>query len=42
MTYLELDRYADARASLEAYAELVPSGLVEVRPFLDELDDLGY
>jgi rhomboid protease GluP len=42
MTYLELERYADARASLEAYAELTPSGPVEVRPYLDELESLGY
>jgi rhomboid protease GluP len=42
MTFLELERYADARASLEAYAELTPSGPVEVRPYLDELESLGY
>jgi rhomboid protease GluP len=42
MTYLELGRYADARSSLEAYAEIVPSGREEVRPYLEELDGLGY
>ena len=42
MIYLEMNRYADARASLEAYAELTPAGQVEVRPYLDELESLGY
>jgi tetratricopeptide (TPR) repeat protein len=42
MIYLEVGRYADARASLEAYAELTPAGPVEVRPYLDELESLGY
>ena len=30
MTYLELEQYADARTSLEAYAELTPAGPAEV------------
>lgn len=42
MIYLELQRYADARASLEAYAELTPTGAVEVQPYLDKLENLGY
>jgi len=42
MTYLDLGRYAEARASLEAYEELTPAGPVEVKPYLDELDSLGY
>jgi rhomboid protease GluP len=40
--YLELDRYADARTSFEAYAELAPTGAAKVQPYLDELDRLGY
>ena len=42
MTYLDLGRYAEARASLEAYEELTPAGSVEVKPYLDELESLGY
>lgn len=42
MTYLDLERYAEARASLEAYEELTPAGPVEVKPYLDELESLGY
>ncbi len=42
MIYLEVGRYADARASLEVYAELTPAGPVEVKPFLDELESQGY
>ncbi len=42
LTYLEVGRYADARASFEAYAELTPGGSSEVQPYLDELDRLGY
>jgi rhomboid protease GluP len=42
LTYLEVERYADARASFEAYAELTPAGPVEVQPYLDELERLGY
>jgi len=42
MTYLELERYADARAALEAYAELTLAGPAEVQPYLDELERLGY
>jgi rhomboid protease GluP len=42
MTYLDLERYAEARASLEAYEELTPAGPVEVKPYLDQLESLGY
>ena len=42
MTYLDLERYAKARAALEAYEELTPAGPVEVKPYLDELESLGY
>jgi rhomboid protease GluP len=42
LTYLEVERYAGARASFEAYAELTPAGPVEVQPYLDELERLGY
>ncbi len=42
LTYLELGRYVDARSSFESYAELTPGGSVEVQPYLDELDRLGY
>jgi rhomboid protease GluP len=42
LTYLEVGRYADARASFEAYAALTPGGGIEVQPYLDELDRLGY
>jgi len=42
LTYLEVGRYADARASFEAYAELTPGGSIEVQPYLDEMDRLGY
>ena len=42
MIYLEMGRYADARASLEAYADLTPAGPVQVRSYLDDLESLGY
>ena len=42
MTYLEVERYADARVSFEAYAELTPAGSVEVQPYIDELESMGY
>ena len=42
MTYLDLGRYAEARTALEAYRELTPAGPVEVKPYLDELESLGY
>jgi len=42
MTYLDLARYAEARTALEAYRELTPAGPVEVKPYLDELENLGY
>jgi tetratricopeptide (TPR) repeat protein len=42
MTYLDLERYAEARTALEAYRELTPAGPVEVKPYLDELESLGY
>jgi rhomboid protease GluP len=42
MTYFDLGRYPEARASLAAYEELTPAGPVEVKPYLDELESLGY
>jgi rhomboid protease GluP len=42
ITNLDLARYAEARSQFEAYAELVPGGLVEAKPYLDELGRLGY
>jgi rhomboid protease GluP len=42
MTYFDLERYAEARTLLETYAELTPAGPVEVKPYLDELESLGY
>ena len=42
MTYFDLARYAEARTALEAYRELTPAGPVEVKPYLDELESLGY
>jgi rhomboid protease GluP len=42
ITYLDLERYAEARLAFETYAELTPAGPVEVKPYLDELDSLGY
>jgi rhomboid protease GluP len=42
MTYFDLGRYAEARTALEAYRELTPAGPVEVKPYLDELESLGY
>jgi rhomboid protease GluP len=42
ITYLEVGRYTDARASFEAYATLAPDGPAEIQPYLDELEGLGY
>ena len=42
LTYLELGRYAQARSAFEDYRELTPAGPVEVQPYLDELESLGY
>ena len=42
MTYFDLGRYAEARTALETYRELTPAGPVEVKPYLDELESLGY
>ncbi len=42
LTYFELERYPQARAQFEAYQEVHPAGAVEARPYLDELNSLGY
>ena len=42
MTYRDLKRYAQARTAFEAFRELTPAGPVEVKPYLDELERLGY
>ncbi len=40
ITCIELARYADAQAHLEAYLQLNPDKAAEVRPYLDELKRL--
>jgi rhomboid protease GluP len=42
LTYLQLRRYAEARAQFEAYLSLNPNEAAEVQPYLDELVRLGY
>lgn len=42
ITNLDLGRYAQARSQFESYAELEPSGIVQAKPYLDELSHLGY
>jgi tetratricopeptide (TPR) repeat protein len=42
ITYLDLARYAEARDQFERYVEVYPAGLVETKPYLDELTRLGY
>lgn len=42
ITYLDLERYAEARTLFEAYEELNPAETLQVRPYLDELEQLGY
>ncbi len=42
ITYLDLDRYAEARPLFERYQELNPAETLQVRPYLDELERLGY
>jgi rhomboid protease GluP len=42
ITYLDLGRYAEARDHFERYVEIYPAGLVETKPYLDELTRLGY
>ena len=42
MAYFDLGRYVEARAALETYRELTPDGPVEVKPYLDKLESLGY
>ncbi len=38
LTYLQLDRYADARTHLETYLQLKPGAADEVEPYLAEID----
>ncbi|MFN2290888.1 MAG: rhomboid family intramembrane serine protease [Anaerolineae bacterium] len=40
LTYLQLERYADARQHFEDYLALNPDARAEVQPYLDELDRL--
>jgi rhomboid protease GluP len=42
ITYLDLERYAEARPLFETYQELNPAETLQVRPYLDELEQLGY
>ena len=42
LTYLDLERYAEARPLFEKYQELNPAEILQVRPYLDELEQLGY
>jgi rhomboid protease GluP len=42
ITYLDLGRYAEARPLFETYQELNPAETLQVRPYLDELERLGY
>jgi rhomboid protease GluP len=37
LTYLDLERYADARTHFEAYLQLNPDAGTEVQPYLDEI-----
>jgi rhomboid protease GluP len=40
ITYLELERFEEALAHFEYYVELNPAGVLEARPYLDELRSL--
>jgi rhomboid protease GluP len=40
LTYLQLNRYAEARTHFERYLELKPDAVEEVQPYLDELNRL--
>jgi rhomboid protease GluP len=40
LTYLQVDRYAEARAQFEAYLQLRPDAASDVQPYLDELQHL--
>ncbi|MCL7453964.1 MAG: rhomboid family intramembrane serine protease [Anaerolineae bacterium] len=40
LTYMELERYADARQHFESYLALNPDATREVQPYLDQLDRL--
>lgn len=42
ITNLDLRRFVQAREQFEAYVEIEPSGIVEAKPYLDELRRLGY
>jgi rhomboid protease GluP len=37
LTYLQLDRYAEARTHFESYQQLDPAGAGDAQPYLDEL-----
>ena len=41
LTYLELDRLAEARDHFEVYQQLDPAGSDDAQPYLDELRDLA-
>ncbi len=41
LTYLELERYAEAQSHFETYLELSPAQALEVQPYLDELRRLN-
>jgi rhomboid protease GluP len=41
LTYLQLNRYAEARAEFETYLQLKPGAAEEVQPYLDEIDRLA-
>lgn len=42
LTYLQLERYAQARSHFETYLALNPRDLAQVQPYLDDLTLLGY
>jgi rhomboid protease GluP len=42
ITELELEHYAKARTLFESYLELNPAEVLDVRPYLEELNQLGY
>jgi rhomboid protease GluP len=42
LTFLDLERYTQARTHFETYLEINPSEILEVKPYLDELERLGY
>ena len=40
LTYLELERFVEAKDHFEIYLELKPEAAVEVKPYLDDLREV--